>query len=165
MDTYVIGLSYAALLLATLGWGIALILRWRWLPSFAGEVYESHIEKALLDSRIPKSDYVDAYVRAEGPRLASYRCGLALGFLVLLPILVPLLSRLTDWIWFQTGLSLGPSNVVQIALDFSVILTVMALLIGAVYLITMIYYRKRPPSLRAEVRRLRAEAGVPETSS
>lgn len=160
MDAFIIGLSYGLLLLATLIWGVVLIFRWRTLPEFAGDVYDANVEKQVLDDRIPRDAYIDAYVRAEGPRLASYRCALAFGFLVVLPIIIPLLSRLTDWIWFQTGLSLGPSNVVQIVLDFGVILFVMALLIGAVYVLTLIYYRKRPPSLRAEIRRLKAEAGI-----
>ncbi len=160
MDGFVIAASYGLLLLATLGWGVALVMRWRSLPDFAGQVYDSHTKTQLLDARIPRQAYIEAYVRAEGPRLASYRCALALGILSLLPILIPLLSRLSDWIWFQTGLSLGPSNVVQIALDFSVIMLVMALLIGAAYLMTLLYYRNRPPSLRAEIRRLKDETGL-----
>ena len=154
MDAFLIGLSYLLLLGASLLWAVLLYLRWRGLPEFAGEVYDSHIDKNLLDPGIPRDAYIAAYVQSEGPRLATYRCGLAIGSLLLLPILIPLLSRFLDWVWFQTGLSLGPSNVVQIALDFSIILVVMGLLIGVTSLVTWVYFRRRPPSLRAEIRRL-----------
>ena len=70
--------------------GALRLFRWRALPDFAGDIYDANIENNC--DAVLRDAYINAYVRA-GPRLASYRCALALGFLVVLPIIIPLLSR------------------------------------------------------------------------
>jgi len=154
MDLFIIGLSYFTLLLGVLSWGVALFFKWRALPDFASQVYDSQHSKKMIDPAISRETFITAYMKCEAPRLETYRWGLIMGALVLLPVLIPLLSRLLDWVWYQTGLSLGPSNIIQILLDFSVILVVMLIFIAIIYLATRFYYRNHPPALRAELRRL-----------
>jgi len=154
----IIQYSYFALFAAALVWGASLFWRWRKLPDFAGAVYDSNVEQDLIDKRVDREAYIQSYIQAEGPRLGTYRCLMALAALLLLPVLIPFLSWFFNMLWFRAGLSMGPSDIAQIGLDFAVILIVMALFIGATYLITAYYYRRRPPSLRSEIRRLEAEA-------
>ncbi|MEM9054241.1 MAG: hypothetical protein AAGB16_02855 [Pseudomonadota bacterium] len=154
MTYTVIQYSYFGLMAVVLIWGASLAWRWRKLPEFAGQVYDSNVAQEAIDGRIDRDAYIASYVKAEGPRLGTYRCLLAFGFLLSLPILIPFFSWILNTLWFRAGLSMGPADLAQIALDFFVIMIVMAIFVGITYLVTAYYYRTRPPSLKSEIRRL-----------
>ena len=157
MTYTVIQLSYFGLMAAILAWGGTLAWRWYRLPGFAAEVYDSNVEKELLDPRIDRDAYIASFIKAEGPRLGTYRCLMAFISLLLLPLLIAFFSNLLGNAFFEAELDMGPYDLAQIAMDFLVLLIVMGIFGGGLFLVTAYYYRTRPPSLKTEVRRLEAE--------
>ncbi|MEM8616064.1 MAG: hypothetical protein AAGF20_03925 [Pseudomonadota bacterium] len=155
-------LSYLALFVPLIGWAGVLFVRWRNVPKLAGEVYDSNVDKALLNPAIPREAYIAAYRRAESPRLAIYRCALAFIALLSLPVLVATLSGFMQDLNIQSedfGLSLGPVRISGILGDMAVFVIIMGLYVALLAAMTYAYYRGKPMSLKAEVRRLEEEHG------
>ena len=68
----------------------AAVLAWKWIkaPDLGEQVYDSNVEKGLLNGNVPRDEFVKSFARAERPRLGVYQCGIALLALVLLPALI-----------------------------------------------------------------------------
>lgn len=151
---------YSLMFVPLLGW--AAILAWRWfkLPGFAGEVYDSNVEKGLLSAKIPRETYIEHYLEAERPRLAIYRCAVAFICLLMLPGLVSFFYGLAEALneWNEANaFRIGEFRLVGILGDFVTFLLIMgtyvALLLGA----TALYFRNPAPSLKSQERKLREQ--------
>lgn len=154
----IISVLYFGLLVIVLGWGAIIIWQRRRLPGFAGEVYDSNVEKNLLNSAIDRQAYIDSYVRTEWPRSGAFRCATALLCLLALPLLVSLFGDLLEMIWRVAGIGFGPYGLGQIAQDFLLVIIIMAIYGAVLYLVTAYYYRTAPPTLAQELKRLEGEA-------
>jgi hypothetical protein len=155
-----ITIAYLAMFALIALWAIILAVRWQSLPRFAGQVYDSNTEKGLLDARIDREGYIQAYTRAEAPRSGAWRCATSAVCLLLLPILVSFFGGLLQGIWDNLGVGFGPYGLGQIAQDFALFLLIMGVYAGILYVVTRYYYHRRPPSLNEEVTRLKQEAGL-----
>ncbi|MEM9226125.1 MAG: hypothetical protein AAGA24_06385 [Pseudomonadota bacterium] len=153
-----IAIMYFSMFVPILVWAGILVWKWRTLPDFAGEVYDSSVEKGLLSAQIDRAAYIESFVRVEGPRAATYRCAAAFVSLLALPVLVSLFNTIwvTVWRWF--GAVEGPYERGYMLHTFLTFVFVMAVIVGALYLVTAFYYRKMPPSLTAEIKRLGEES-------
>ena len=147
-------ISYFALLLGLIGWAAALAWRWYNLPSFAGEVYDSNVEKNLLNGDIDRDAYIESYVKSEGPRSATYRCASAFVALLALPSLVGAFNWMWDAVWRLTGAVEGPFERGYMLHTFMTFVFVMAVIVALLYIVTAWYYRTRPPTLADEIKRL-----------
>jgi len=154
MSFDIVSVLYFGMLAMVVGWAIILAWRWRTLPSFAAEVYDSNVEKDLLSSQINRDDYIESYVRAEWPRAGAFRCVTAFISLLLLPVLVSIFGDVLETLWRWAGIGFGPYGIGQILQDFVLVLVVMALFAGLLYLVTGYYYRTAPPTLTQEIKRL-----------
>lgn len=153
-----IALSYYAMFVPILIWGGMLYWQWLNLPAFAGEVYDSNTEKGLLDPAIGREDYIETYVRTEGPRSGTYRCVAAFFALLVLPVLISLFNTGWDTVWRWLGAVEGPYERGYMLHTFLTFVFVMAVLVGGLYLLTSYYYKRRPPSLTSELKRLKEQA-------
>jgi hypothetical protein len=150
-------LSYLGMLASLFAWALALAWRWRTLPAFARQVYDSNVEKGLLDGGINREDYARSYVRVEGPRAASYRCATGFVALLSLPLLVDLFNRIWDMAWRLLGAVEGPYERGFMLHTFMTFVFVMAVMVGLLYLVTAYYYHTRPPTLVEEIERLQGD--------
>ena len=136
------------------------ILAWKWFktPELAGQVYDSNVEKGLLNSSVPRDEYVKSFSRAERPRLGVYQCAIALLALILLPMLIAgfygLTHNMNNWGEDNVQVSFRQENLGNILGDFFTIVIIMGINATLLAATTFFYYRNRPPSLRAETRRL-----------
>lgn len=149
--------SYFSLLLVIVCWALLIFVRWRLVRNLAGEVYDSNVEKNLLDGKIPRDEYIRSYCKAESPRLAIYQCGVALLAWLLLPILISVFTGAIENMNIQSenwGLRLGRVRIAGIAGDFLGFILVMGCNIAMLAAATFLYYRRRPPTLKAEIKRL-----------
>jgi len=136
------------------------ILAWNWfkMPEFAGEVYDSNVEKDLISAKIPRAEYIQSYLIAERPRLGVYRCALALLSLFLLPILISFFYGITTALneWSDANpLKLGRFHLTGILGDFVTFLLVMGTYVGMLWAMTALYYRNPSPSLRSQLNQLK----------
>ena len=154
MSFDIVSVMYFGMLAMVAGWAIILALRWRTLPGFAAEVYDSNVEKDLLNGKINRDDYIESYVRAEWPRAGAFRCVTAFVSLLLLPILISIFGDVLETLWRWAGIGFGPYGIGQILQDFVLVLVVMAVFAGLLYLVTSYYYRTAPPTLTQEIKRL-----------
>ncbi len=148
---------YFAMFVPVLIWAGLLAWRWRTLPEFAGEVYDSNVEKGLLNGKIDREAYIRSFVKSEGPRSGIYRCATALAALLALPALVSLFNTIWDTLWRFFGAVEGPYERGYMLHTFLTFLFVMAVLVGVLYLVTAYYYRTAPPTLTSEIKRLEGD--------
>lgn len=136
------------------------VLAWRWIktPELGEQVYDSNVEKGLLNGNVPRDEFVRSFSKAERPRLGIYQCGVAFLALVLLPLLVSgfygLTLNLNNYGQDNIQMTVRGQNLANILGDFITILIIMAINVILLAAVTFFYYRNRPPSLRAEIRRL-----------
>ncbi|MCR9080027.1 MAG: hypothetical protein NXH78_13100 [Hyphomonadaceae bacterium] len=138
----------------------AAVLAWKWIkaPELGEQVYDSNVEKGLLNSNVPRDEFVKSFARAERPRLGVYQCGIALLALVLLPALIAGFYGFTHdanvWGEDNVQVTIRQQNLGNILGDFLTIIIIMAINAALLAAATFFYYRNRPPSLRSEIRRL-----------
>ncbi|MEM6535612.1 MAG: hypothetical protein AAF613_08240, partial [Pseudomonadota bacterium] len=94
-----IAIMYFSMFVPILVWAGILVWKWRTLPDFAGEVYDSSVEKGLLSAQIDRAAYIESFVRVGGPRAATYRCAAAFVSLLALPVLVSLFNTIWVTVW------------------------------------------------------------------
>lgn len=150
-------ISYYGLLIALVLWAAGLAWRWYRLPDFAGQVYDSNVEKNLLSGDINRDAYIESYVKTEGPRSATYRCASAFVALLALPSLVTAFNWMWDTVWRFLGAIEGPFERGYMLHTFMTFVFVMAVIVALLYVVTAWYYRTRPPTLAEEVKRLQGE--------
>lgn len=138
-------------------WAGWLAWSYKKLPEFAGEVYDSNIEKELLTTRISRDDFIEIYTRSEWPRSAAFRCATAFVSLLLVPILITVFNQVWDAIWNAMGSIPGPFESGYMLHTFMTFLAVMGAIVGLLYLVTAFKYRTAPPTLAQEIRRLEGE--------
>lgn len=145
---------YVALVLAVAAWGMHLAWRWKLARDFAPELLKARKESGELPADVTESEFTDLYLRAEGPRAATYIFACA-AFMV--AALAPI-STVFNAIWVSFWKMSGESPVFDkgtLIHTFSFFLTVMgvaiALLAGAMHR----YYRLAPPNLKQVIRNLR----------
>ncbi len=153
---------YFGMLAVALIWAASIVWRWYKLPDFAGEVYDSNVEKELLDARIDRDEYIQAYVRAEAPRLQTYQCGVALLALLTLPLLVSIFFEtslaLSDWSEDNYNIAFRGRRMTGILGDFVMFIVIMAIYVGLLAGVTVFHYSRKRPSLKSEERRLTEKA-------
>lgn len=154
MEYTIISILYFGMLAMTIGWALVLAWRWKTMPAFAGEVYDSNVEKNLLSDKIDRDEYIRSYVRAEFPRIGVFRCATAFVSLIMLPVLVSFFGGILETIWRWLGIGFGPYGLGQIAQDFILVMLIMGSFALLLYLVTAYYYRNIPPSLSQEIKRL-----------
>lgn len=136
------------------------VLAWRWhkTPTLGEQVYDSNVEKGLLNGNVPRDEFVRSFAKAERPRLGLYQCGVALLALLLLPILVSgfygLTLNLNNWGEDSIQMTVRGQNLANILGDFVTIVLIMGINVVLLAAVTFFYYRNRPPTLRSEIRRL-----------
>ena len=139
------------------------LLAWRWVktPALGEQVYDSNVEKGLISGNIPRDEFVRSFSNAERPRLGIYQCGVALFALVILPLIVSMFygvsQSMNNWGGDNIQFTVRQERLGNILGDFVTILIVMAVNVVLLAAVTYFYYRNRPPSLRAEIRRLEEE--------
>ncbi len=136
------------------------VLAWKWIkaPELGQQVYDSNVEKGLLNGKVPREEFVRSFAKAERPRLGIYQCSIALLALVLLPVLVMVFYGFTHqanvWGEDHVQVTIRQQNLGNILGDFLTIIIIMAINAALLAAATFFYYRNRPPSLRSEIRRL-----------
>lgn len=137
----------------------AAMLAWRRykLPDLAGEVYDSNVEKGLLNAAVDRNEFIASFVRAEAPRSGAFRCATAFVSLALVPILVSLFNRVWDMVWRWFGAVPGPYESGYMLHTFMTFVVVMAVIVGFLYVVTAYYYHTRPPTLAQEIKRLEGQ--------
>ena len=138
----------------------AAILGWRRyrLPAFAAEVYDSNVDKGLLNPKIDREAYIASYVRTEAPRSGAYRCASAFVSLLAVPMLISLFNMAWDTVWRWFGAVPGPYESGYMLHTFMTFVVVMAVIVGFLYLVTAYYYHTRPPTLAQEIKRLEGQS-------
>ncbi|MEM1037017.1 MAG: hypothetical protein AAGI14_09695 [Pseudomonadota bacterium] len=139
-------------------WGIVLLVQRLRVPDFAARVYDSTTEKGLLDARIDRDSYIEAYTRSEGPRAGIWLWATSVIALITLPFVVSLVYIILDAIWDGLKIGLGPWALGQIMKDFFGFVTTMGLYGALLYVVTLTYHKRRPPQLSQEILRLKLEA-------
>ena len=150
-------LIYYGMFFVILGWAGVLAWRFYKLPEFAGEVYDSNVEKGLLNADIDRDAYIQTYVRTEWPRSAAFRCGTAFVSLAMMPILIAIFNRIWDSGWLAMGAVPGPFERGYMLHTFMTFIVVMAVIVGLLYVVTAFYYRTAPPTLAQEIKRLEGD--------
>ncbi|MEM1390889.1 MAG: hypothetical protein AAGG45_07390 [Pseudomonadota bacterium] len=153
-------LSFIVAAIALAVWGAVLLIQRLRLPGFAGKVYDSTTEKGLLDARIDRDGYIEAYTRSEGPRAGLWLWATSVVALATLPFVVTLVYIILDAIWDGLKIGLGPWALGQIMKDFFGFVTTMGMYGALLYVVTLTYYKRRPPRLSEEIERLKLEAGA-----
>ncbi len=150
--------SFAAILVVAIfaGWGAYVAFRWRQTYRLADDVYAAKREQGELGGGVEASAFKAAFVRAEGPRLATYMFAAGLACLILAPAAISVFNVVWDEMWNLSG---RPPVFTRGLLLHSVltIFVYVGLFFSICGLTMLRYHRNAPPSLRSEIRRLNGD--------
>lgn len=154
-------LFYFAAYVPVLGWAGVLAHRWMSAPAHGREVYAANIKQGLLSASVPEEAFVESYARAERPLMGACLCGAALLVLLILPALISLLfggmEAINAWSEEAGAIRIGRFRLTGILGDFVVFVSFMIVIVGVLIGAFSLYYVKRPPTLKSEIRRLEQE--------
>jgi len=144
---------YAVLVIAVLGWGAHIAWRWKEAKDFAPQLLKARQEAGELPASVSEAEFTDLYLRAEGPRAASYMfaCGAFLTF-----GLAPL-AALFNAVWGAFWLLTGSSPVFEtgtLVHTFMFFLFLVGLMIGLLAIAMHRYHTLAPPNLNQVIRSL-----------
>lgn len=144
---------YAVLVIAVLGWGAHIAWRWKEAKDFAPQLLKARQEAGELPASVTETEFTDLYLRAEGPRAASYMfaCGAFLTF-----GLAPL-AALFNAVWGAFWLLTGSSPVFEtgtLVHTFMFFLFLVGLMIGLLAIAMHRYHTLAPPNLNQVIRSL-----------
>lgn len=145
---------YYLLIVAVIAWGAHLAWRWKAARDFAPQLLALRKESGELPPGVDEKEFTDLYVRAEGPRAATYiyACG------AFLAIALPPLSSLYNAVWDVFWRLSGGSPVFEqgtLIHTFSFFLAFMGLAILLLFIAMRRYYTLAPPNLRQVFRNLK----------
>jgi hypothetical protein len=145
---------YAALVVAVIAWGLHLAYRWKMARDFAPELLNARKAAGELPDAVSEAEFTDLYLRAEGPRAATYVfiCA-AIMTLGLGPI-----SSVFNAVWTSVWDAGGRSPVFEVGTlihTFAFFLTFMGLVIGLLAAAMHRYYTLMPANLKQVMRDLR----------
>jgi len=145
---------YFALVLAVAAWGVHIALRWKQTKVFAPQLLKLRKESGELPGAVSEDEFTDLYLRAEGPRAATYIFACA----AVMTLALPLISSVFNAVWTGIWDAAGRSPVFEkgtLIHTFSFFLVVsgtgIALLAAAMHR----YYTLMPPNLKQVIRNLR----------
>ena len=148
---------YGSALLALIGWGVWLRVRWRDMPDLADTVYEERIKSGEIPKKITREAFTAAFIESEGPRRETYRWAAAISSLLLLPVLVRIFNLIWNAFWAIAGKPPVFSEGYMIH-TFCTYLFAMGVVIMILYFTMRRYYQSAPPSLKAQIRKLTGDA-------
>jgi len=145
---------YFILVLVVIAWGAHLAWRWKQARDFAPTLLAVRKESGELPASIEPREFTDLYLRAEGPRAATYIyvCAVLMTF-GLAPI-----SSLFNTVWISIWRVMGSDPVFEQGTfihTFSFFLAVMGLTIAILAVAMRRYYALMPPNLRQVIRNLK----------
>jgi hypothetical protein len=145
---------YVALVLFVIGWGAHLAWRWKQAKDFAPELLKARQETGELPPSIDEAEFTDLYLRAEGPRAATYVFACAAFMTFALAPLTALFNLLWDQFWRLSG---GSPVFEQGTLihTFSLFLGLTGIAVGLLALAMRRYYVLMPPNLKQVFRTLK----------
>ncbi|PKP81228.1 MAG: hypothetical protein CVT79_11240 [Alphaproteobacteria bacterium HGW-Alphaproteobacteria-18] len=145
---------YFLLVFIVIAWGAHIAWRWKAAKDFAPQLLASRKESGELPAQVDEKEFTDLYVRAEGPRAATYiyACGAFLTFG--LPPLTSVYNSVWETFWRLSG---GSPVFEQGTLihTFSFFLAFMGLAILILTIALRRYYTLMPPNLRQVIRNLK----------
>jgi hypothetical protein len=145
---------YFAFLLAVAAWGVHLALRWKEARAFAPQLLKLRQESGELPAAVTEAEFTDLYLRAEGPRAATYNFACA----ALMTLSLPLLSVVYNMVWAALWNLSGRSPVFEqgtLIHTFSFFLVVSGIGIAVLAAAMHRYYTLMPPNLKQVIRNLR----------
>lgn len=145
---------YFLLVFAVIAWGAHLAWRWKQARDFAPQLLALRKESGELPPHVDEKEFTDLYVRAEGPRAATYiyACG------AFLTVGLPPLSSVYNAVWESFWRLSGGSPVFEqgtLIHTFSFFLAFMGLAILILAIALRRYYTLMPPNLRQVIRNLK----------
>ena len=145
---------YFILVLVVIAWGAHLAWRWKEARDFAPTLLAVRQESGELPASIEPGEFTDLYLRAEGPRAATYIYVCALFMTATLAPLSSLFNTLWVALWRMTG---GSPVFEQGTLihTFSFFLTFMGLAVLILAIALRRYYALMPLNLRQVIRNLK----------
>lgn len=145
---------YFVLVVAVAAWGGHLIWRWKQTRDFAPQLLAMRKETGELPHAVNEKEFTDMYVRAEGPRAATYIYACA----GVLTLGLPPLSSLYNAVWNTFWQISGGSPVFEqgtLIHTFSFFLAFMGTAILLLIIALRRYYALMPPNLRQIIRNLK----------
>lgn len=100
MDIVFASISLATVLLV---WGALIVWRWHSTYQFSKQVFAVRQESGEVKAHVKEIDFVEAYMRSEGPRAATYIFVCAVSSAILVPIGMIAFSVVWQICWELTG--------------------------------------------------------------
>ncbi len=146
-----------ALALLSLGlviWGGFLAWRWKMARDFAPELFASRKATGEVPDDVSEAEFVDLYLRGEGPRAGTYLFACATFILV---TIAPV-SAIFNGVWTAMWRAAGAPPVFELGTlvhTFGFFVFMMLLMIGVLAFALRRYYALMPPGLKQILRNLK----------
>jgi len=145
---------YAVLVIAVLGWGAHIAWRWKEAKDFAPQLLKARQESGELPASVSEAEFTDLYLRAEGPRAATYTfvCAAIMTF-----SLAPL-SLIFNTVWEALWRLTDRSPVFELGTlihTFMFFLFFMGLTVSLLAVAMHRYHTLTPPNLKQVIRTLK----------
>ncbi len=145
---------YAVLVIAVLGWGAHVAWRWKEARAFAPELLKARKEAGELPASVTDAEFTDLYLRAEGPRAATYTvvCAAIMTF-----ALAPM-SLIFNTVWEAFWRLSNRSPVFEVGTlvhTFMFFLFFLAVTVGLLAVAMHRYHTLAPPNLKQVIRTLK----------
>jgi len=145
---------YLIIVAAVIAWGGHLAWRWKQTRDFAPQLLAMRKESGELPPGIDEKEFTDLYVRAEGPRAATYIYACAAFMTAGLAPLSSLFNTVWQTLWQATGGS-PVFEAGTLIHTFSFFLAIMGLAVLLLAIALRRYYALTPPNLRQVIRNLK----------
>lgn len=145
---------YFLIVIAVLAWGAHLAWRWNQTRAFAPQLLALRQQSGELPAGIDEKEFTDLYLRAEGPRAATYIYVCALALTLGLAPLIAVFNLIWDAIWNLTG-TLPVFERGTLIHTFSIFLAFMGVTVLLLAAALRRYYSLMPPNLRQVIRNLK----------
>lgn len=145
---------YFLIVIAVLAWGAHLAWRWNQTRAFAPQLLALRQQSGELPAGVDEKEFTDLYLRAEGPRAATYIYACALALTLGLAPLIAVFNLIWDAIWNLTG-TLPVFERGTLIHTFSVFLAFMGVTVLVLSAALRRYYSLMPPNLRQVIRNLK----------
>lgn len=145
---------YFLLIFAVLAWGAQLAWRWKKTRDFAPQLLALRQQSGELPLSVNEREFTDLYVRAEGPRAATYIYVCAALLTLGLAPLIAVFNMIWDTFWQLSGTSPVFERGTLIH-TFSIFLAFMGVTVLLLAAALRRYYTLTPPNLRQVIRNLK----------
>lgn len=135
-------------------WAALLVWRWKMARDFAPELFAARKASGEMPDDVSEAEFVDLYLRGEGPRAGTYLFACAAFMMVTLAPFSAAFNTIWTTLWRLAG---GPLEFEAGTLihTFSFFVFMMALMIGVLAFALRRYYTLMPPDLKQILRDLK----------